>query len=124
MNAQSGTVSGVGSTNLNTLGRSLPKNRGEFAASWNNDRHTLTGLVHYTSGYSNDRAGITDTSIASQTTADLLYRYAVNPDLELSVGAVNVFDKAPPLAQFFLAYDPVVADPRGRVISLGLTQRF
>lgn len=124
MNAQSGTVSGVGSTNLNTLGRSLPKNRGEFALSWSDDRHAVTGLVHYTSGYSNDRAGITDTSIASQTTADLLYRYTVNQNLELSVGAVNIFDKAPPLAQFFLAYDPVVADPRGRVISLGLTQRF
>lgn len=124
VNAQSPAVSGVGSTNLNTLGRSLPKNRGEFAASWSNDRHALTGLIHYTSGYNNDRAGITDTSIASQTTADLIYRYTVNPDLDLSISAVNIFDKAPPLAQFFLAYDPVVADPRGRVISLSLTQRF
>ena len=118
------SVSGVGSTNLNTLGRSLPENRGEFGLSWQNDRHSLTGLVHYTSGYNNDRAGITDTTIASQTTADIYYGYNVSDTLELGVGVVNIADKAPPLAQFFLAYDPVVADPRGRVVSLNLSKRF
>jgi iron complex outermembrane receptor protein len=35
-----------------------------------------------------------------------------------------VADKAPPLAQFALGYDPVAADPRGRVVSIGLSKRF
>ena len=117
-------VSGVGSTNLNTLGRSLPKNRGELAANWKNSRHAVTALLHYTSGYNNDRAGITDTTIASQTTADIHYRYSMSEDLELGLGVVNIADKSPPLSQHFLGYDPVVADPRGRVVSVSLAKRF
>ncbi len=117
-------VSGVGSTNLNTLGRSLPRNRGEFGLWWQNARHSLAGLLHYTSGYSNDRAGISDTTIASQTTADIYYSYSLNETVDVGLGMVNIADKAPPLAQFFLGYDPVVADPRGRVVNITLSKRF
>jgi iron complex outermembrane receptor protein len=117
-------VSGVGSTNLNNIGRSLPRNRGEFALSWSGGGHALTGLVHYTAGYRNDRSGINDTTIASQTTVDLLYTRTLGLDLDLALGLVNLADKAPPLAQYAFGYDPVVADPRGRVFSLGLTKRF
>lgn len=124
LDASAAKVSGVGSTNLNNIGRSLPRNRGEFALGWSGGANTLTALVHYTDGYANDRSGITDASIASQTTLDLLYSRTIGADLNLSVGVVNVADKAPPLAQFALGYDPVVADPRGRVISIGLSKRF
>lgn len=124
LNASAAEVSGVGSTNLNNIGRSLPRDRGEFALGWSGGPHAVTALVHYTSGYANDRSGVTDTSIASQTTVDLLYSRAVGAALDLSLGVVNVADKAPPLAQFALGYDPVVADPRGRVVSVGLTKRF
>ena len=124
INGSGPSVSGVGSTNLNTLGRSLPKNRGLFSAAWSDDRQSLRALVHYTSGYNNDRAGITDTTIASQTTADLFYSYSFDNDLELGVGVVNIADKAPPLSQHFLAFDPVAADPRGRVISLNISKKF
>jgi iron complex outermembrane receptor protein len=124
LNASAAQVSGVGSTNLNNIGRSLPRNRGEFALGWSGGAHAVTALVHYTDGYANDRSGITDASIASQTTVDLLYSRTIGVDLDLAVGVVNIADKAPPLAQFALGYDPVVADPRGRVFSLGLTKRF
>jgi iron complex outermembrane recepter protein len=124
LDASAAKLSGVGSTNLNNIGRSLPRNRGEFALGWSGGPNALTALVHYTYGYANDRSGITDASIASQTTVDLLYSRAIGADLDLSIGVVNVADKAPPLAQFALGYDPVVADPRGRVVSIGLTKRF
>ncbi|MBB5770277.1 iron complex outermembrane receptor protein [Brevundimonas vesicularis] len=124
LDASAAKVSGVGSTNLNNIGRSLPRNRGEFALGWSGGPNAVTALVHYTDGYANDRSGITDASIASQTTVDLLYRRTIGADLDLSVGVVNVADKAPPLAQFALGYDPVVADPRGRVVSIGLSKRF
>ncbi len=124
LNASAAQVSGVGLTNLNSIGRSLPRNRGEFALGWSGGAHAVTALVHYTDGYANDRSGITDASIASQTTVDLLYSRTIGADLDLAVGVVNVADKAPPLAQFALGYDPVVADPRGRVFSVGLTKRF
>lgn len=124
LDASAAKVSGVGSTNLNNIGRSLPRNRGEFALGWSGGANAVTALVHYTDGYANDRSGITDASIASQTTVDLLYSRTIGADLDLSVGVVNVADKAPPLAQFALGYDPVVADPRGRVVSIGLSKRF
>lgn len=124
LDASAAKVSGVGSTNLNNIGRSLPRNRGEFALGWSGGPNAVTALVHYTDGYANDRSGITDASIASQTTVDLLYSRTIGADLDLSVGVVNVADKAPPLAQFALGYDPVVADPRGRVVSIGLSKRF
>jgi len=124
LDAGSAQVSGVGSTNLSNIGRSLPRDRGEFALGWSGGANAVTALVHYTAGYDNDRSGITDTTIASQTTVDLLYSRAIGADLDLALGVVNVADKAPPLAQFALGYDPVVADPRGRVFSLGLTKRF
>lgn len=117
-------VSGLGSTNLNTIGRSLPRDRGEFAMGWSGGRHTLTGLVHYVGGYRNDRSGITDPKISSQTTLDLFYSLNLRDGLEVSLGVVNATDRDPPLAQFALGYDPVVHDPRGRVISLGLSQKF
>lgn len=117
-------VSGVGSTNLNTLARSLPRDRGEFSASWRNDRNDLTALIHYTSGYSNDRSGITNTAIKRQATIDLLYSRALTSGLSASIGAINLTDEPPPLAQFALGYDPVIADPRGRIISLSIRQHF
>ena len=43
---------------------------------------------------------------------------------DLALGVINITDEDPPLAQFALGYDPVVADPRGRVFSVGLTKRF
>jgi iron complex outermembrane receptor protein len=124
LNDRAAEVSGVSSTNLNNIGRSLPRNRGEFVLGWSSGVHSVTGLVHYTAGYDNDRSGVTDTTIASQTTIDLLYSRTLGADLDLAVGVVNLADKAPPLAQFAFGYDPVVADPRGRVFSLGLTKRF
>jgi len=117
-------TSGLGSTNLNTLGRSLPRNRGEFSVGWTGATDTLAAVAHYTSGYRNDRSGITDSTIASSTTVDLRWARALSDGLELSVGVVNVADSDPPLAQFALGYDPIVADPRGRVFTLGLSKRF
>lgn len=124
LNEGAARTSGVGSTNLSNIGRSLPRNRGEFALGWSGGAIALTALVHYTDGYRNDRSGITDTTIASQTTADMRYSRTLGADIDLALGVVNVFDKAPPLAQFALGYDPVVADPRGRVFSVALTKRF
>lgn len=117
-------VSAVGSTNLNTLARSMPRNRGQASLVWQGARDRMGLSVNYTHGYRNDRAGITRADIASWTTLDLSYARTVREDLEIRLAVVNVTDREPPLAQFALAYDPVVADPRGRVISLSLSQRF
>ncbi|WP_420470741.1 TonB-dependent receptor plug domain-containing protein [Brevundimonas sp. FT23042] len=117
-------TSGLGSTNLATLARSLPQDRGEFSLGWSGATDSMVLLVHHTGGYRNDRSGITDPTIDSWTTVDLGYVRAVGPALDLSIRVTNVADSDPPLAQFALGYDPVVADPRGRIVTLGLTKRF
>ena len=42
----------------------------------------------------------------------------------VNVTAINVFDKSPPVAQLNLGFDPIVHDPRGRVIYVGVNQKF
>lgn len=117
-------VSGVGSTNLSNIGRSLPRVRGEAEIGWARETWSVSALTHFVSGYRNDRAGIDDTDIASHLTFDLAGEMALASDLWLSLGVRNVMDSNPPLAQFALGYDPVVADPRGRVVFVSLARRF
>ncbi|HEV7351961.1 MAG TPA: TonB-dependent receptor [Brevundimonas sp.] len=117
-------VSAVGSTNLNTLARSMPRNQGRLALGWRGAGQTVSLTARYTHGYRNDRAGITRTDIASQTTFDFAYGAALGEGLDLRLEAINLTDRDPPLVQFAFAYDPVVADPRGRLVSLTVTQRF
>lgn len=117
-------VSGAGSTNLANIGHSLPRDRGELALAWHGGGHAATARVRHVGAYRNDRAGITDTAIASWTTVDVTYVRRLGETLELFAGVANLADRDPPLAQYTLGYDPIVPDPRGRVVSLGLTRRF
>jgi iron complex outermembrane recepter protein len=114
----------VGSTNLGNLARSMPRSRVEGALAWTGARDRVGLSIHYTHGYRNDRSGITRTDIASQTTFDLSYERRLGPGLDLRLGAINLTDRDPPLAQFALGYDPGVADPRGRMISVEVARSF
>ena len=124
LTADAPPVSGVGSTNLSNIGRSLPRVRGEAEIGWAGDGWSLAALAHHVSGYRNDRAGITDPHIGSQLTFDVVGETALGPDLSVSLGVRNLADRDPPLAQFALGYDPMVADPRGRVVFVSLSRRF
>lgn len=122
-------IDGLGSVNFNNLGRSMPQDRVEYGLNWSLGAHNLDILGHYISGYKNDRPGITNTRIKSFNTYDIQYRVDLGEALgldgtTLSIGAVNVFDKQPPVAQLFLGFDPMIHDPRGRVVHVGLNQKF
>lgn len=122
-------INGAGNVNFNNLGRSLPRDRVEYGLSWTMGMHQLTALGHYVSGYKNDRSGITQTRIKSQNTFDLQYNLTVEGVIgsgttQISVGAINITDKDPPIAQLNLGFDPIVHDPRGRVVTIGLKQQF
>lgn len=122
-------INGAGSVNFNNLGRSLPRDRVEYGLSWRLGAHQITALGHYVSGYKNDRAGITETRIKSQNTFDLQYYLTIDGvvgsgSTQISIGAINITDKEPPLAQLNLGFDPIVHDPRGRVITIGLKHQF
>lgn len=125
----SAPINGAGSVNFNNLGRSLPRDRAEGGLTWSNDRHQLTGLVHYVGPYTNDRTGITDRNIGSFTTVDLQYVLTLdgligNTSTRVTLGAINIADKDPPVAQLNLGFDPITHDPRGRVLYVGLNQSF
>ncbi|WP_067734243.1 TonB-dependent receptor [Novosphingobium naphthalenivorans] len=122
-------IHGAGSVNFNNIGRSMPKDRVEFGVNWTMGPHHLSLLGHYVSPYTNDRSGITETHIDSSNTYDIqynlsLYKLVGTQETTLTLGVINVFDKNPPLAQLNLGFDPIVADPRGRVVTLGINQKF
>lgn len=122
-------INGLGSVNFNNLGHSMPQDRVEYGLYWSMGAHNLNLLGHHISSYTNDRAGITDPHIKAQNTFDLQYSMVVDGLIGLggttfTVGAINIFNKAPPIAQLFLGFDATVHDPRGRVIHIGVNQKF
>ena len=122
-------IDGAGSVNFNNLGRSLPQDRVEAGLTWNTGPHQLVALAHYVSSYTNDRTGITNANIDSQTTFDLQYNVTLDGLLgdaptKFSLGVINVADEDPPLVQLNLGFDPIVHDPRGRVVYLSINQTF
>lgn len=122
-------INGAGSVNFNNLGRSLPIDRVEGGVTWAKGPHQLVALAHYVSSYTNDRTGITDANIDSQTTFDLQYNVTVeglvgSAPTKFSLGVINVADKDPPVAQLNLGFDPITHDPRGRVFYLSVNQSF
>lgn len=82
---------------------------------------------HYISSYKNDRTGITSTNVGSWNSLDLQYSRTLEGlggGTTLTFGAINMFDKSPPVAQLNLGFDPIVHDPRGRVLYVGVNQKF
>lgn len=123
------TINGAGSVNFNNLGRSLPVDRVEAGVTWERGPHQVVALAHYVSGYTNDRTGITETEIDSQTTFDLQYNVSIDglvgsAPTRFSLGVINVADEDPPVVQLNLGFDPIVHDPRGRVFYLSVNQAF
>lgn len=120
---------GLGSVNFNNFAGSIPQDRVEYGVYFNTGPHSFNVLGHYISGYKNDRGFISDTTISSHHTWDVQYSVELEDVVglkgtKLSVGAINVTDKDPPLAQLFLGYDTQVHDPRGRVVYVGVNQTF
>lgn len=125
LSAAEQTLSGVNSVNFNNLARSLPKYRSDYSISLQSGLHRLAFFGHYICAYSNDRTGISNSRIKAQHMFDVDYEVALDaligkPGTQLSVGILNITNRAPPLAELNLGYDPIIYDPRGRRITLGL----
>ena len=107
----------------------MPQDRVDYGVHFDLGAHKFNALGHFVSGYTNDRAGITNKKIASQHTWDVQYsvdleKLAGLDGVGLSVGAINVTDKKPPVAQLYLGFDSQIHDPRGRVVYLGVNKTF
>jgi iron complex outermembrane receptor protein len=124
---------GVGRRNNTTTSPSTaaaaPKYRNLSSVDWSMGPHFASATVRYVSGVMDDYAiAITATTAArvkSWTVLDLQYAYAFGQDerYRVTVGAINVFDRAAPSAKY-TGYLSSVADPFGRQSYIRLDARF
>lgn len=107
-------VSALGSTNLNSLARSLPVDQVVVAANVAGRMGRFAVSGRYVSGLHNDRAGVVDRRIGSSTSVGLRYERRVGMDATAAFSVHNLLNEAPPKAEYAFGYDPVTHDPTGR----------
>ncbi len=110
--------------------------RHRVALNWDKGALGLTLANTYLSGYTDQNTTydpFTDSPLPSRKVKayalwDLTGRYAVNEQLNVRAGVLNLLDEQPPFsnqAYFFLAgFDPTYTDPRGRSYYVGLDFKF
>jgi iron complex outermembrane receptor protein len=81
----------------------------------------------YTSGY-HDADPETHDSVGSYNVWDLAGTYTWSKSLAVTLGAKNLFDRAPPFSNqtyaFQSGYDPKYADPFGRILYTRVSYNF
>lgn len=116
------------STNLvNTYGEPL-KLRARVAAGWSNGIFSTNAAINFSNDYT-DTNIVPSGRIGSNTTMDLnaSWHIPASPGTTLSLNVVNLFNADPPrTTPNFLGveYDPVNADPRGRILSFQVRQKW
>lgn len=115
----------AGNRNFNTFARSLPQWRGNLSLGWALDDHSASTSVRYIGAYDDDQNA--NRRIKSQTTLDFQYGYQFagsllgnDRNVAVTVGALNVFNQAPPNVITNAGFDSKVHDPRGRVLYVRL----
>jgi iron complex outermembrane receptor protein len=99
----------------------LPQWRANATLVWALDNQSASATTRFIGSYRDDQNA--NRLIKSHATLDLQYGYRfdlANSDTQLSVGALNVFDTAPPNVLTNAGYDTKVHDPRGRVLYVRL----
>jgi iron complex outermembrane receptor protein len=110
----------VGNRNFRTFARSLPAWRSNGSLGLQHENQAATATVRFIDSYADDQNA--NRAIKNQTTLDLQYAYNLaisdKQRVTMSLGALNVFDAAPPNVFTNAGYDSKVHDPRGRVLYL------
>ncbi len=128
-----------GNTNEGTIIADVADLRANVTVAWNWNRHSANATYRFIDEFSDRRFGETPAddvrgeSIGSHGELDLQYTYAfptssligIGDQTELSVGAINALDAAPPAApnepRNFVRE---IHDPRGRLVYVRFNQRF
>ena len=134
----------LGLTNLGNGGLASvsQKWKGNVTLRWANDMHSVTLRGNYGAGSLDERYALGQLT-AIQTVPTTQYSlYGVNPDpsltydltyiytapflqdLELRASVINVTDEDPTFLQVAGGYYNGSADPRGRILEIGLTKKF
>lgn len=119
-------IDAVGSRNGLNIARSLPEWRSNLSVNFSRNQHSATWFTRFVSHYDDDANN--DKTIASQFTHDLTYSYKYlglsTLEMEFALGILNVMDVDPPKVEAVLGYDTKIHDPRGRMLSAGITLRY
>ena len=119
-------IDAVGSRNGLNIARSLPEWRSNLSLNFSRNHHSTTWFTRYVSDYDDDANN--DKTIADQFTHDLTYSYRYlgfgSLETEFALGVFNMFDRDPPAVEAVLGYDTKIHDPRGRMVSAGVTIRY
>jgi iron complex outermembrane receptor protein len=123
----------AGNRNSNNIAPPVPRLRANFPISWLYRGHTVGFIAHYTSPLDDDndsgRAGNYAGHINPFFTMDVQYGYTVKDwigeSLTIRVGIINLADQAPPaVTSERWGYEPLLYDPRGRLLYAKLTAKF
>jgi outer membrane receptor protein involved in Fe transport len=110
------TIDLVGLNYTVLVGRPLPEYKGSLLLDWAYEQHYATVVTNYVSHVTEPEAIPEPLRVSSHTTVDLSYSYRFQSlDLDLTAGAVNVFDEEPPTSSGFNSYSSTLHDPRGRL---------
>ena len=119
---ESPVIDALGGRNANNPGAPAPKFRDNARVAWSNGPHNANIAMRYTSGVDDDLNG---GRVDSWTVFDAQYsvRFGRNEDLQIAVGALNIFDTKPPAAAF-TGYLPSLHDAIGRQAYIRATASF
>ncbi|MET0388984.1 MAG: TonB-dependent receptor, partial [Polyangiales bacterium] len=123
----------LGNRNSNNIAPPLPRLRVNLPVSWLYGGHALSFIARYLGPLADDsdagRSGNFRGEIDAFFTMDLQYSYTfenwIGEATTLRVGVVNVADTDPPVVTTeTTGYEPMLHDPRGRVVYAKLITKF
>ncbi|MFI5306462.1 MAG: TonB-dependent receptor domain-containing protein [Polyangiales bacterium] len=129
----------AGVRNASAVLSPIPRWRVNFPVTWVYQGHNAAVITHFISSVVDDQAAANNPGVkvalptlASMTTVDLQYGYTlkdvVGKELTMRVGVYNVLDTPPPFAQpgqlNNSGFDPLLHDPRGRMVYAKLISQF
>lgn len=130
-------IDGAGRTNRTTFADPVAELRTNWSALWANGGHSGAVFVRRIGKLLDDRTSefaslpsglpdlnnvVTPVNVDSHTTVDLQYSYNFDGEwgplkgAGFTVGAINVFDKAPPFVNVDNGFETRTHDPRGRLV--------
>jgi len=124
---QAGVIDGAGRRNFSNFATSVPELRATAYVNWQRGSHGVNVYVNHIDSYIDDEGGpLALETITSHTTIDAQYNFRFQSERgpAISVGAINLFDEAPPRVTTNGGYDSKVHDPRGRLLYARATFNF
>lgn len=128
----------AGKLNFQTTAYPIPQWKGQAWAQVQAGIHQVRLQVNHVAGYTDQRtaefapntsalAGAAVTAgkqIGSFTTLDAAWNIALPGGAGLSLAVFNLLDRDPPFARLDQNFDPFTASPLGRVVKIGVSQKF